>query len=137
MKRQFSIFLLSLVLIAGFTLGYNPRVLADWVLLSPTVVDHTSVKIELTPAQSANLSQLRLEAAPAEVQEVITQRLAQMQLKAFEVKPLAEGVEVTLPNQENTAYIISVISRVGDVEFVDGGQSTPPLGQQITTDSAA
>jgi hypothetical protein len=131
MKRQLVIFLLSLVLISVFTLGYHPRVLADWILLSPTVVDNSSVKIKLTPDQSANLSKVTLEASPAQFQEVITLRLAQLKLKSYEVQADGEGVEVILPDHENMAYIINIISRVGEVEFINGGQRTPPLGEKV------
>jgi hypothetical protein len=126
MKRQFAIFLLSLALISVFTLGYHPRVLADWILLSPTVVDNASVKIKLTPDQSANLSKVTLEASPAQLREVIALRLAQLKLKSYEVQTATEGVEVILPDHENMAYIINIISRVGEVEFINGGQATPP-----------
>jgi preprotein translocase subunit SecD len=131
MKRQFIIFLLSLLLITVFTLGSHPRVLADWVLLSPTVVDHSSVKIKLTPDQSATLADVTLEAWPVQVQEVVNLRLSQLNLKGYEVKVQAEGVEVTFPKHENIAYIINIIGRVGAVEFIDGGQVTPPLGQHV------
>jgi len=131
MKRQFVIFPLSLLLISVFTLGYHPRALADWLLFSPTVVDNSSVKIKLTPDQSANLSKVTLEASPAQLQEVITLRLAQLKLKSYEVQAAGEGVEVILPDHENMAYIINIISRVGEVEFINGGQRTPPLGEKV------
>jgi preprotein translocase subunit SecD len=131
MKRQLTLFLLSLILISVFTLGYHPRALADWLLLSPTVVDDASVKIKLTPEQSANLSRVTLEASPAHLQEVITLRLAQLKLKSYEVQAAGEGVEVILPDHENMAYIINIISRVGEVEFINGGQRTPPLGEKV------
>jgi hypothetical protein len=131
MKRQLTIFLLSLILISIFTLAYHPRALADWLLFSPTVVDDSSVKIKLTPDQSANLSNITLEASPAQLQEVITLRLAQLKLKSYEVQAAGEGVEVILPDHENMAYIINIISRVGEVEFINGGQRTPPLGEKV------
>lgn len=131
MKRQFIIFLLSLFAITIFTLGSHPRVLADWVLLSPTVVDQSSVKIRLTPDQSAALTDVTLEAWPVQVQEVIKLRLSELNLKNYEVKVEAEGVEVIFPKYENIAYIINIIGRVGEVEFIDGGQTTPPLGEQV------
>jgi hypothetical protein len=54
-----------------------------------------------------------------------------LKLKRYEVQAANEGVEVILPDHENMAYIINIISRVGEVEFINGGQRTPPLGEQV------
>src|SRR5262245_14786046 len=101
MRRQFTIFLLSLLLISIFTLAYNQRALANWVLSSPTVVAQDSVKITLTPDQSATRTEATLEASAAQVQKIIALRLAQMKLKHYQVNASAKGVEVILPQQEN------------------------------------
>lgn len=101
------------------------------MLFSPTVVDNASVKIKLTPDQSVNLPKVKLEASPVQLQQVVTLRLAQLKLKSYEVQAANEGVEVILPDHENMAYIINIISRVGEVKFINGGQRTPPLGEQV------
>jgi preprotein translocase subunit SecD len=69
-----------------------------------------------------------------EAKRVIDYRLEKLGVSAAGLVNLQEGkLEVTLPEGGNTPYVINIITSIGKIEFIDGGESDPPIGQRILT----
>ncbi|MDM8526576.1 hypothetical protein QUF58_00075 [Anaerolineales bacterium HSG24] len=65
-----------------------------------------------------------------EAATVIEHRLAQANLKGqFEVAVQAEYLEIILSEGQDVPYIKPLITRVGEISFIDGGVESAPLGQ--------
>jgi preprotein translocase subunit SecD len=137
MKRQFAIFLAILVLVSTWGLIYGSQVVADLTIFYPVSVDVPGTKIVLRPSNLATSP----SAAHAEYlldvqqsQDVVARRLNQLNLPAYyTVAVQGKQLEVVLPKHKNTPYVISVITQVGEIEFIDGGGQSPPIGQIVTT----
>ena len=141
MKRQFSIFLIVSVIIAVLGLTYGLRVITDLTLLYPTSIDMSGPKIILNPNTSTDSPAISPEKYTLYVQNaqrVVAKRLEEMYPhQNYQITIHNSRLEVVLPRDENTPYTINVITRVGEVEFIDGGNSLPLAGQFIKTDMGA
>lgn len=137
MKRQFAIFLTILGFVSAWGLIYGSQVVAELTIFYPTSVDVPDTKIVLRPG---NLS-LSPAAANGEYlldvqqsQRVVARRLNELILTDYyAVTVQGKQLEVVLPEHENRPYVINVITQVGEIEFIDGGGQSPPIGQFITT----
>lgn len=138
MKRQLVIFLLASLIIGVIGLAYNPQTLADLAILYPVSTGALGTRVVLSPENAASSTTTNQEAYLLDAQYVVAQRLDQLDLTGYYgVVIQQDQLNVTLPKNDNTPYILGVITLVGEVEFIDGGTQSPPLGQQIETGSQA
>jgi preprotein translocase subunit SecD len=139
MKRLLAILLVVVFIIAALGLMYSSQVIADLTVLYPTSVDVSGAKIVLRPskaAPSATTSEQSYQLVAQDAGRVVAERLEQLHLRGYYAVDIRDNlVEVTLPDLENTTYIVDIISRVGEVEFIDGGTGTPPVGRYVKTES--
>ena len=138
MKRQFAIFFVVSLVIVVLGLAYGSQVVADLTVLYPTSVDASGIKIILSPDDASTLfsTPQQYHLVAQDTRRVVARRLDQLHLTGYySVGVHDDQLEVTLPNHENAPYIINIITRIGEVEFIDGGATSPPLGQQIKTAS--
>jgi len=135
MKRQFAIFLTVSLIFIAIGLIYGAQVIADLTVFQPTPVDASGTKIVLSPSNTvptARASQAYLLDAH-DARQVVSKRLNQLNLKGYyTVVAHNDQIEVTLPAHENMPYIIDIITRVGQVEFINGG-THPPVGRRVAT----
>jgi preprotein translocase subunit SecD len=136
MKRQFAVFVIASLLIAAFVFSYSSKVAADFDLYQPILVDKPGLKIILGPSNLVSSTSVPEEYI-LEAQRVVTQRLDQLQpASPFEVVIKHDQLEVTLPDHEDISYLIDIITREGEIEFINGGIETPPVGEQVKTGPA-
>lgn len=129
MKRQIAIFTVAWLLIALLGLLYLPRMVANVAAYLPDEVDVLGTTFTLQPIGQP-LSPAELQQA----QRVVENRLEQLNLTGkykIVARPEEDQLQVTLPDNNETPRIISVITHVGEVAFVDGGLESPPLGEQL------
>jgi len=129
MKRQFGIFVAASLLIAATGLIYAPSVLANLSRLLAAPVDVLGTTFTLRP-----VDQPVTPAVLYEAEKIMADRLDQYQLNGkykIVVLPNEEQLKVTLPDTGNTPHLINVITRVGQIAFIDGGLQSPPVGQRI------
>lgn len=132
MKRQLAIFLTVFLALSAMWLIYGSKVVAQFRLDSRMAIDEPGTQIILTPKIS-NISQEYL----LEAQRVVTKRLDQLQpAEYYQVLTDHGYLEVHLTDAEDTAHLINIVTRVGEVEFIDGG-SEPPIGKFVETTSVA
>ena len=133
MKRQFAMFLVVSVVIAVWGLLYASQVVSDLTLLYPTTIDIPGTKIVLSPNNldsATNTSCLEVQ----EAQRVVAQRLEQLNLQEdYGVAIQGNHLEVILSHNENIPYLIRVMTRRGQIEFIDGGHVSPPIGRVVKT----
>jgi|GEM_PF-1094337 len=141
MKRQFAIFLVVSLIFVGLGLVYGSQVAADLTIFYPTSIDASEIKIVLSPDNASRLvptSPQNFHLVAQDSKRIVAQRLDQLNLKGYySIGIHDDQLEVTLPNNENSPYIINIITRVGEVEFIDGGTTSPPIGQQVRTGAYA
>ncbi len=131
MKRQFAIFLIVSVVMAVWGLTYLSGVVADFTVY-PTTIDGSGTRIVLRPNVVSPNGKYVLDVQDS--QRVIKQRLEQMHLTGpSEVTVHGNQLAVRLPNNKNTPYVINIITHVGEVEFIDGGNISPPVGKIVNT----
>jgi preprotein translocase subunit SecD len=134
-KRQFSIFLIVSVLIAVLGLTYGARTITDLTLLYPTTVDIPGTRIILSLDESADAPEILPKEYTLQVQgahQVLSKRLEEMYPhQNYQITIHNNRLEVVLPTNENTPYTIHVITQVGEIEFVDGGNKLPRAGQLV------
>lgn len=130
MKRQFAIFAATMMLITVVGLMSVPRVLADLVAYLPGSVEMLGTTFTLQAADptldTADLLQAR---------HIMARRLDQLNLTGtYEIVVLPEQnqLQVTLPENENSARVINVITHIGEIAFIDGGPESPPIGDRVS-----
>ena len=132
MKRQLAIFLTVFLALSAMWLIYGSKVVAQLRLDSRIAIDEQGTQIILTPKNSSVSQEYLLEA-----QRVVTKRLNQLQPADYHQVLTDQGyLEVHLTDSEDAPHLINIVSRVGEVEFIDGG-SEPPIGKFVETTSAA
>lgn len=128
MKRQFGI--LGAVFVVFFTLSliFGARVVADLSLSAPILVaDEPNTKMVLIPSEAVSAEQI------SDARQVVFQRLYHLHPDGYHsVIVKNQRLEVELAQHENVHYITDIISRVGEIEFIDGG-TQPPIGQYVAT----
>lgn len=137
MKRQLAIFMIVSLTIAVAGLVYGAKVITDLTILYPIIIDNTpGTKVVLQPKHTAS-SQEKYRLDVLDTQRVINQRLHKMQLPDnYKVTITNNQLEVTLPASQETPHIINVITKIGKIAFVDGGDTVPPIGQFIEGEPA-
>ena len=128
MKRQIVLFLTIFSALTVGWLTYGSRVVAEFTFDSQMAIDQQGTKIVLIPNNGTSSQQYLLEA-----QQVVAKRLDQLQPTGkHQVLPGQGYLEIQLQNYENLPYIIDILTRKGEVEFIDGG-SQPPIGKYVRT----
>lgn len=128
MKRQLALFLTIFVALTMAWLIYGSSVMAELVLDTPVAVDEQGTRIILTPDKETIAPRYLLEA-----QQVVTARLDQLHpVEQHRVHSEQGYLEIQLNDYENLPYILDVLTREGEVEFIDGG-SQPPIGKFVNT----
>ena len=132
MKRQFAIFIISSIVIAVAGLVYSLQSLAQVLTVSPDGLPPPGAVIQLNPDQMKTVRIADL----AKAQKVVRHRLDQLALPGYyAVQMQGNHLRVTLPHGEDTLYIVNILTRVGDVRFVDGGKR-PASGRQYDQTAA-
>lgn len=123
-----ALFTTALVVVGMFSLVYSSSALAD-LIFYPVPGSGLQTQLVLRPEQPVNL---------ADAGQVIARRLDQLNIpQSYQLVTHDSYIKVTLPDTERTPYIIDLITRVGEIEFIDGGAVSPPLGQTMETGSSA
>ncbi|MEW5959956.1 MAG: hypothetical protein AB1801_19725 [Chloroflexota bacterium] len=134
-KRYLLIFMFSFVLIGVFGLTLGGQVLADLKTVYQNPPAALSAELVLSPKPVSEVGSRGVEGVPLAVaRQVMDQRLDSLRLAgAYQVIPQGDQLLVILPQSENMPYIASVLSSVGEIEFIDGGLDSPPLGQFVNS----
>jgi hypothetical protein len=127
LKKQLAI-LGFLLLIAVISLVFGGRALADLSMFDPAA-SAFEAKLILIPDSSIPANQeIELIAA----RPVIARRLDKLALGGPYNIVIRHGqLEITLPRDKNTPYIASIITGMGEIVFIDGGTTSPPVGEQV------
>ena len=133
-KRQLIVFFVALILFSILSVLYSTQAIADLRMLYQDPRDALGAEFILRPqavdAATARANQADLLA----VQQAVERRLDNLYLAGtYKVVTQGDQLVVELPPTENMPYVASVISSVGEVEFIDGGLEAPPLGQVVQT----
>jgi preprotein translocase subunit SecD len=129
-KWRASIFTVVLLLIGLLSLVYSTRALAD-LIFYPVAIEGFQTQVVLHPKPAAGV----ISAADlSEARAVVARRLDQLQMPGS-YRLIAENgqLSLTLPATEQTPYVIDLVSHVGQIEFIDGGTNSPPLGRWVQT----
>lgn len=128
MFRKHLVTFVVLLIIAAISLVYGSRAFADLSVFDPA--DNVfEAKLVLAPDTiiPSNIDVELIEARP-----VIARRLDRLDLNGPYNLTIQNGqLEVTLPQGQNMPYIASVITSIGEIAFINGGQESPPLGETI------
>jgi hypothetical protein len=130
MFRKHWFILMILLLLAGVSLLFGGRVLADLSAFDPaTNIFETKLVLAPDTLIPADQEIQLLEARP-----VIARRLDKLAINGPYHLVIRHGqLEVTLPRDGNIPYIASVMTSIGEIAFIDGGAESPPVGQTIKT----
>jgi preprotein translocase subunit SecD len=124
--------LIGFVILLSFT--FSSQALAKLTILYPQPGQTAETELILSPALGAEFSETQVGLQLLDAEQVIARRLAQLGLpQSYTVARRDGQLVVTLPARSGTPYVNSVISHVGDIEFIDGGASPPSIGQQVQT----
>jgi preprotein translocase subunit SecD len=126
-KKQIAI-LVILLLLGLVSLFYGGRALADLSAFDPadTVLE---TRLVLAPDTVIPTHQ---EVELIAARPVIAKRLDKLDIGGPYNVVIRNGqIEVTLPQGQNIPYIASVITSIGEIVFINGGQEAPPLGEQV------
>jgi len=108
---------------------YIPQMLTGLAALVSPSADEIKTTVTLKPARgSIGASDL------AAAHQVVSSRLEQLELGGqyeIVVREEEQRLNVTLPKNQKTPYVIKVITHVGDIEFIDGGIDIPPVGEEM------
>ncbi len=130
-KKLVIIFVVALALFGALSLGYSHQVLADLKTFYLSA-EEPRAELVLEPQPPTDLPAAAQQAHLLKNQQIVTRRLDQLHLAgAYDVTIENGRLVVKLPDSENMAYITFVISSVGEIEFINGGQVSPPLGQLL------
>jgi preprotein translocase subunit SecD len=73
-----------------------------------------------------------------QAQQVVARRLGKLRLAgSYNVVIQDDQLVARLPDSENMPYIASVVSSVGEIEFINGGDISPPVGRRVKTAAQA
>jgi hypothetical protein len=132
-KWRATIFAITLLLIGALSLFYSSKALAD-LLFYPTPADALKTSIVLKPNPAVSSDATLMEADLLEARQVVAQRLDQLNLPgSYQLVNQSGQLTITLPESENTPYIINIVTHVGKIEFINGGLESPPLGRPVKT----
>ena len=133
-KRQLVVFLIAVLLFGLFSLVYSAQVIADLKMFYQDPRQALNTELVLRPQDDGVLTPTVNQIELATVQQAVEQRLENLYLAGtYKVVTQGEELIVKLPHSENIPYVASVISSVGEIEFIDGGTESPPIGRSIQT----
>ena len=131
-KRQLLVFFIALLLFSLLSLLYSSQVIADLKQLYQDPRATLGAELILRP-QAADTS-IAAQTDLATIQEAVSQRLGHLYLAGtYSVIAQDDRLVVNLSHSENLPYVASVVSSIGEIEFIDGGADSPPIGQMIHT----
>lgn len=137
-RRQLIIFTTVLCLIGVFSLAYSARALADLTNLYQNSAGPLGVELILSPDTTVTTAPAASAETLIEAQQVVSQRMGNLRLAgSYSVAVEDERLVVRLPDNENMPYIASIISSVGEIEFINGGSTSPPIGRRVETAAQA
>jgi hypothetical protein len=123
-RWRLALFTTALIIVGTLSLVYSSRALAD-LIFYPVPGDGLQTQLVLRPDSQVNL---------ADAGQVIARRLDQLNLsQSYQLVVHSDYIKITLPDTERIPYVIDMITRVGEIEFIDGGAVSPPLGQRVET----
>lgn len=127
LRKHFAI-LAILLLIGLVSLVYGSRALADLSMFDPAASAlETKLILEPDVVIPENQEVQLIAARP-----VIARRLDQLELQGpYRLVIHAGQLEVTLPKDKNIPYIAAMITSVGEISFIDGGTTSPPVGETV------
>jgi len=129
-KWRASIFTVALLIVGLFSLIYSTRALADLIFF-PEPVAGFQTRVVLSPSLSSDVDATKL----LETREVVARRLVQLDVPGpYQLLTQNGQLSLMLPTTEQTPYVIDLISHVGQIEFIDGGVTSPPLGRWVEQD---
>lgn len=132
MRRHLILFIVVLLLTGVLSLISQTPVVAGLAARYQMAGDSLHTALVLAPVAPA--PDAATNARLLEAKRVIDYRLQKLGVPGVGLVNLQEGkLEVTLPEGSNTPYVINVITSIGKIEFIDGGESDPPIGQRIQT----
>ena len=128
-----TIFTIALALIGISSLIYSSKALAN-IVFYPLPEDALKTRVILKPNPSASLNAAILESGLSDARRVVDRRLDQLNLSGpYYLTSQPGQLAVTLPESERVSYVVNIITHVGEIEFIDGGAESPPLGRKIQT----
>lgn len=137
-RRQLIIFTTVLCLIGILSLAYSARALADLTTLYQNSAGPLGVELILSPDTTLTSASVASEEILLEAQQVVSQRMGNLRLAgSYSVAVEDERLVIRLPDNENMPYIASIISSVGEIEFINGGPTSPPIGRRVETAAQA
>lgn len=128
-RKQIVIIVAVLFLIGVVSLIFGSRALADLSVFDPAQqVFETKLILAPDTIIPGNQEVELIAARP-----VIAKRLDKLALAGpYNLVIRNDQLVVTLPQGRNVPYIASVITSVGEITFINGGQESPPVGETIT-----
>jgi hypothetical protein len=133
MKRQFAVFVLASILIGVLAISLMPQVLADAGSMFSAGDGLNTVIALKSGAAEVPLADL------SRAVQVVQQRLSSVEPNGqfrVTIDEAEKQLQVALSGDMNTPYTLDVITHVGQVEFIDGGADSPPIGRQVRTGPA-
>lgn len=129
LRKQIVVIVAVLFLMGMVSLAFGSRALADLSVFDPAQqVFETRLVLAPDTIIPGNQEVELIAARP-----VIAKRLDKLALDGSYNLVIRNGqLVVTLPQGRNVPYIASVITSVGEITFINGGQDTPPVGETIT-----
>lgn len=126
-KKQIAI-LVILLLLGLVSLFYGSRALADLSAFDPTEsILETKLILAADTIIPTNQEVELIAARP-----VIAKRLDKLEIGGPYHVVIRNGqIEVTLPQGQNTPYIASVITSIGEIVFINAGKESPPVGEKV------
>lgn len=132
MRRHLIIFIVVLLLTGAISLISQTQAVAGLAARYQMADNPLSTALVLAPVTAAH--DPNTNARLMEAKRVIDYRLEKLGVSGGDLVNLRDGkLEVTLPEGSNTPYVINVITSIGKIEFIDGGEADPPIGQRIQT----
>jgi preprotein translocase subunit SecD len=128
MVKKYVAILAVLLLLAAVSLVYGSRALADLSVFDPAAnIFETKLILSSDTIIPGNQEIELIEARP-----IIARRLDRLGLDGpYHLVIRNSQLEVTLPQGQNIPYIASVITSVGEIIFINGGQVSPPVGETV------
>jgi preprotein translocase subunit SecD len=127
------IFITGLLLVGVLSLIYSSRALADLIFYTGPSEGFRS-RVVLKPGPTARSDMAILETDLLDAGQVVARRLDQLNMSAsYHLISSEDQLAIMLPENEKMPYVINIITHVGEIEFIDGGAESPPLGQRVET----
>ncbi|NJN95975.1 MAG: hypothetical protein HC875_18630 [Anaerolineales bacterium] len=128
-RNQIVVIVAVLFVLGVASLVFGSRALADLSVFDPAQqVFETKLILAPDTIIPGNQEVELIAARP-----VIAKRLDKLALNGpYNLVIRNNYLEVTLPQGRNVPYIASVITSIGEITFINGGQESPPVGETIT-----